>query len=107
MVIMPRGTFDGIGGSTVSQERRHALEDRAHAEQREDTALTRRMAEAQSLGLHPSTVIGAGTTSHAIMPNNRQEKSPLATVAQMALMVALMKKGIPPSVSRRFLRSFT
>jgi len=79
------------------EDRELFLQDREHAENREDTVLTRRMAEAKDLGLHPSTVMGG--SSHAIMSSGSSGisgnsildiASGMRDVSQMALTLGMM-----------------
>jgi len=77
-------------------ERQRFLEDRSHAEMREDTAMSRRFAEAEQLGIHPHTVAGGGSQgfiqhgSAGADGNAWQDMAQqLASIAQMGLMVNL------------------
>lgn len=76
--------------------------DRLHSEGREDTALTRRMQEAQGLGIHPLSMVGGAGAGAHIQPgmatqgqaraeeNNWQFMAEqLGSVAQMGLLLAL------------------
>jgi len=74
--------------STVDAARQEFLDDRAHAEMREDTALERNFNELKRLGIHPHTIAGtSGTNSHAhIQSRKPQENDGLRSILDLAMM---------------------